>query len=122
MRGEENVCVCVTHTHTHHTHTHTHTHYTHTHTHTHTATIQTCIQAVKQKGFPNYFGLQRFGTGDVPTYVIGKCLLLKRYDQAIALLLAPRFYLLLVCVSHAHTLTCITHIRTHITHTQPTQY
>ena len=30
------------------------------------------VNALKQSGFINYFGMQRFGTAAVPTHAIGK--------------------------------------------------
>ena len=34
--------------------------------------IDLCCRSLQEKGFINYFGLQRFGTGVIPTYAIGK--------------------------------------------------
>lgn len=39
--------------------------------------------------FVNYFGLQRFGTGEAPTHVVGRAMLQRRWDAAVDLLLAP---------------------------------
>ena len=34
--------------------------------------IDEAVKALKQSGFINYFGMQRFGTAAAPTYAIGK--------------------------------------------------
>lgn len=40
------------------------------------ATVEESLESVKEKGFVNYYGLQRFGnSAAVPTFVIGKALL-----------------------------------------------
>jgi hypothetical protein len=30
--------------------------------------VETALQQLKKTGFVNYYGMQRFGTGDVPTH------------------------------------------------------
>ena len=34
--------------------------------------VDEAVRALKQSGFINYFGMQRFGTAAAPTYAIGK--------------------------------------------------
>lgn len=34
--------------------------------------IGEAVKALKQSGFINYFGMQRFGTASAPTHAIGK--------------------------------------------------
>jgi tRNA pseudouridine13 synthase len=48
-----------------------------------------CI-SLRDRGFINYFGTQRFGTGQIPTHVIGKAVLRGDYKQVIELILKPR--------------------------------
>ncbi|CAG7834160.1 unnamed protein product [Allacma fusca] len=45
---------------------------------------------LKQNGFINYYGLQRFGSYDVPTQEIGKALLQNKWDRVFDLLLRPK--------------------------------
>ena len=47
------------------------------------------IHSIKENGFLNYFGLQRFGTTSLPTHAIGKSLLKGDWSNAIDLLLEP---------------------------------
>jgi tRNA pseudouridine13 synthase len=37
---------------------------------------------IAKKGFPNYFGLQRFGTSQIRTHEVGKLLLQKNWKEA----------------------------------------
>ena len=53
------------------------------------AALDTCIDALKT-GFPNYFGLQRFGTGVVPSSEMGVALLQKNFKHVVELLLGSR--------------------------------
>ncbi|KAG1670926.1 Pseudouridylate synthase 7 [Nymphon striatum] len=53
--------------------------------------IEPVLQSVKQNGFINYFGMQRFGTSEVPTQSIGKALLLSQWQEAIDLVLKPKY-------------------------------
>ncbi|KAL4708733.1 hypothetical protein ACJJTC_002568 [Scirpophaga incertulas] len=54
-------------------------------------TIETACKQLVEKGFLNYYGLQRFGTRiGVPTYQIGLKLLLGQYQEAIELILDGR--------------------------------
>jgi tRNA pseudouridine13 synthase len=52
--------------------------------------IENCINSLKHNGFINYYGLQRFGTTEVATHEIGKCLLKNNFKDAIDLILKPR--------------------------------
>ncbi|XP_075163928.1 pseudouridine synthase 7 [Haematobia irritans] len=53
--------------------------------------IESCLQSVKENGFINYFGLQRFGNSAiVPTYEVGVALLRADYKLACELILKPR--------------------------------
>ncbi|KAH8581650.1 tRNA pseudouridine synthase D family [Cryptosporidium sp. chipmunk genotype I] len=49
--------------------------------------IDKLIGEVKSSGFINYFGLQRFGTSEIPTYKIGISLLKKEWKKAFYLIL-----------------------------------
>ncbi|KAF8339021.1 pseudouridine synthase [Cantharellus anzutake] len=48
------------------------------------------MEVIKQKGFINYYGMQRFGTSSVPTHSIGLALLQSNWKRAIDLILRPR--------------------------------
>lgn len=52
--------------------------------------LAACMSSFQANGFLNYFGLQRFGTGDVLTHEVGVALLRKDYERMIHLLLGPR--------------------------------
>ncbi|XP_066588430.1 pseudouridylate synthase 7 homolog [Prorops nasuta] len=53
--------------------------------------VQKAMTSLKENGFINYYGLQRFGTvASIPTYEIGKALLQGNWDKAIELILKPR--------------------------------
>ena len=44
------------------------------------ALVEASLQSVKERGFVNYYGLQRFGnSAEVPTYAVGKALLLGKW-------------------------------------------
>ncbi|XP_057372375.1 pseudouridylate synthase 7 homolog [Daphnia carinata] len=47
------------------------------------------LESLKEVGFINYYGSQRFGTRHVPTHFIGKQLILGRWQEAINLILEP---------------------------------
>lgn len=54
-------------------------------------TIEKSLQNVKENGFINYFGLQRFGNSvAIPTYEVGVALLQADYKLACELILKPR--------------------------------
>ena len=39
-------------------------------------------KSLNDKGFINYFGMQRFGVGNIPTHLIGKCVIKKMWKEA----------------------------------------
>lgn len=53
--------------------------------------IEKTMTSLRDNGFINYYGLQRFGTvRAIPTYEIGKALLQGKWNEAIELILKPR--------------------------------
>ncbi|CAD1471262.1 unnamed protein product [Heterotrigona itama] len=53
--------------------------------------IEKSMISLRDHGFINYYGLQRFGTvATIPTYEIGKALLQGKWNEAIDLILKPR--------------------------------
>ncbi|XP_070557644.1 pseudouridylate synthase 7 homolog [Ptychodera flava] len=52
--------------------------------------IESAMTSLKDNGFINYYGMQRFGTTDIPTYQIGRALLLSKWQEAVDLILKPR--------------------------------
>lgn len=53
--------------------------------------IEKTMISLRDHGFINYYGLQRFGTvAAIPTYEIGKALLQGKWNEAIELILKPR--------------------------------
>ncbi|KAK9727684.1 multisubstrate pseudouridine synthase 7 [Basidiobolus ranarum] len=52
--------------------------------------IDKAVTTIKDQGFINYFGMQRFGSSGAPTHTIGKALLLGQWEQAVNLILMPR--------------------------------
>jgi tRNA pseudouridine13 synthase len=52
--------------------------------------IQEKMTSLRDNGFINYFGMQRFGTSTVPTYHIGRCILHSDWKGAVDAILAPR--------------------------------
>ncbi|CAK7340929.1 unnamed protein product [Dovyalis caffra] len=53
-------------------------------------TIKASADSLGRHGFINYFGLQRFGSGSVPTHFIGAALLRGEWKSAISMILDPR--------------------------------
>ncbi|THG11978.1 hypothetical protein TEA_014394 [Camellia sinensis var. sinensis] len=55
-------------------------------------TIKASVVALGKHGFINYFGLQlqRFGSGSVPTHLIGATLLRGEWKAAVSMILGPR--------------------------------
>ncbi|KAF8038939.1 hypothetical protein BT93_B1482 [Corymbia citriodora subsp. variegata] len=53
-------------------------------------TIKAAADALGKQGFINYFGLQRFGSGSVPTHDIGAALLQGEWKTAVSMILDPR--------------------------------
>ena len=47
------------------------------------------IDALKTSGFLNYYGMQRFGTGPIPTHKIGSLVLQRKWREIIEILLRP---------------------------------
>ncbi|XP_068634278.1 multisubstrate pseudouridine synthase 7 [Aristolochia californica] len=52
--------------------------------------IKAAADGLGKNGFINYFGLQRFGSGSVPTHLIGAALLRGEWKAAAGLILDPR--------------------------------
>lgn len=57
--------------------------------------IERKLESLKENGFINYYGAQRFGTRHVPTHAIGKQLLLGEWQKVISFFLATLVYDLL---------------------------
>lgn len=53
--------------------------------------IETAVSAIREKGFINYFGLQRFGTRSVQTHEIGLAILQGEWEKAVDLILSYRY-------------------------------
>ncbi|KAH9999283.1 pseudouridine synthase [Russula vinacea] len=53
-------------------------------------TLDQSMNSVKERGFINYYGMQRFGTAAIPTHSIGLALLKSDWHLAISLILRPR--------------------------------
>ncbi|KAJ1610967.1 hypothetical protein OIY81_649 [Cryptosporidium canis] len=49
--------------------------------------IEELVREIRSSGFINYFGLQRFGTNEIPTYKIGISLVKKEWKKAFFLIL-----------------------------------
>ncbi|KAM0793600.1 hypothetical protein ACM66B_001033 [Microbotryomycetes sp. NB124-2] len=54
------------------------------------AVIERAISSLRTRGFVNYFGMQRFGTGPIPTHAIGLALMRSDWSLAIEMILRPR--------------------------------
>ncbi|KAF8314759.1 pseudouridine synthase [Clavulina sp. PMI_390] len=52
--------------------------------------INQAMQSMKERGFINYYGMQRFGTSPIPTHSIGLALLQSNWKRALDLILRPR--------------------------------
>ncbi|CAG9463675.1 unnamed protein product [Pedinophyceae sp. YPF-701] len=52
--------------------------------------VEACLRAVRDRGFLNYFGLQRFGVGEVPTHLVGAALARGAWGEAVDSIMAPR--------------------------------
>eukprot|EP00795_Rhopilema_esculentum_P017264 gene17264-8827_t len=48
------------------------------------------IESLRGSGFINYFGMQRFGSGSVATFEVGKAVLRSDWESVIKLILSPR--------------------------------
>ncbi|XP_007030612.2 PREDICTED: multisubstrate pseudouridine synthase 7 isoform X2 [Theobroma cacao] len=53
-------------------------------------TIKASVESLGRHGFINYFGLQRFGSGSIPTHRIGATLLRGEWQAAASTILDPR--------------------------------
>ncbi|KAF9427759.1 multisubstrate pseudouridine synthase 7 [Podila epigama] len=53
-------------------------------------TLNRSMSSLRDKGFLNYFGMQRFGTGSVGTHQIGRALLRGEWNEAVDLIMKPR--------------------------------
>lgn len=52
--------------------------------------LRPVLEAFKETGFINYFGMQRFGTTSIPTQEVGLALLTSNWRKAIDLIMEPR--------------------------------
>ncbi|KAM0824466.1 hypothetical protein ACQ4PT_070182 [Festuca glaucescens] len=52
--------------------------------------IKAAVDGLGKNGFINYYGLQRFGSGSVPTHLIGAALLRGEWKTSVNLVLDPR--------------------------------
>ncbi|XP_068786189.1 pseudouridylate synthase 7 homolog isoform X6 [Struthio camelus] len=52
--------------------------------------IEQAMQSLRETGFINYYGMQRFGTTAVPTYQIGRAILQNNWNEVMDLILKPR--------------------------------
>ena len=52
--------------------------------------VRNAIEVINTVGFINYFGLQRFGTGDIPTHLVGKALLRENWKEAVDLIMTGK--------------------------------
>ncbi|KAH7661468.1 Pseudouridine synthase TruD protein [Dioscorea alata] len=52
--------------------------------------VKAAADGLSRNGFINYYGLQRFGSGSVPTHMIGAALLKGEWKHAVDLILNPR--------------------------------
>lgn len=51
--------------------------------------VEEAAAALKTAGFINYYGLQRFGSSQVPTHIVGRALLRGEWDETIRHIMAP---------------------------------
>lgn len=52
--------------------------------------VQQAMTSLRDIGFINYYGMQRFGTTAVPTYEVGRAILQSNWEEMIDLILKPR--------------------------------
>ncbi|XP_063997833.1 pseudouridylate synthase 7 homolog isoform X2 [Pogoniulus pusillus] len=52
--------------------------------------IEQAMHSLREIGFINYYGMQRFGTTAVPTYQIGRAILQNNWEEVMDLILKPR--------------------------------
>ncbi|KAF9088692.1 multisubstrate pseudouridine synthase 7 [Mortierella sp. GBA35] len=53
-------------------------------------TLNRSMMSLRDKGFINYFGMQRFGTGSVGTHEVGGAILRSEWEAAVGLIMKPR--------------------------------
>jgi len=51
------------------------------------STAKLAFTAVSERGFLNYYGLQRFGTQDVRTHTVGAAIVARRWEEAVRMIL-----------------------------------
>ncbi|KAL8602843.1 hypothetical protein ACOMHN_056337 [Nucella lapillus] len=49
--------------------------------------IEACLNSLRERGFINYYGLQRFGTHQTATHHIGRAMLKEQWEEAVNLIL-----------------------------------
>ncbi|CAD6222912.1 unnamed protein product [Miscanthus lutarioriparius] len=54
--------------------------------------INAAVNGLSKNGFINYYGLQRFGSGSVPTHFVGAALLRGEWRRAVSLILGTRVH------------------------------
>uniref|UniRef100_F6WRH6 Pseudouridine synthase 7 n=1 Tax=Macaca mulatta TaxID=9544 RepID=F6WRH6_MACMU len=52
--------------------------------------VQQAMNSLREIGFINYYGMQRFGTTAVPTYQVGRAILQNSWTEVMDLILKPR--------------------------------
>ncbi|GCC28620.1 hypothetical protein chiPu_0007051 [Chiloscyllium punctatum] len=52
--------------------------------------VEQAMTSLRDVGFINYYGMQRFGTTAVPTYQVGKAILHNKWSEVVDLILKPR--------------------------------
>uniref|UniRef100_A0A803T4Y1 Pseudouridylate synthase 7 homolog n=1 Tax=Anolis carolinensis TaxID=28377 RepID=A0A803T4Y1_ANOCA len=52
--------------------------------------VQHAMQSLREIGFINYYGMQRFGTTAIPTYQVGRAILQNNWNEVVDLILKPR--------------------------------
>ncbi|PIN96803.1 hypothetical protein AB205_0108150, partial [Aquarana catesbeiana] len=52
--------------------------------------VEQAMTSLRNIGFINYYGMQRFGTTAVPTYQVGRAILQNNWEEMIDLILKPR--------------------------------
>jgi tRNA pseudouridine13 synthase len=52
--------------------------------------IHASLASLRDHGFINYYGMQRFGTRNVSTHAVGIAMLTGRWDLAVELILMPK--------------------------------
>ncbi|XP_033745406.1 pseudouridylate synthase 7 homolog [Pecten maximus] len=54
--------------------------------------INQSLASLRDYGFINYFGMQRFGTTTIPTYHIGRAVLNSEWEETVNLIMKPRLW------------------------------